>query len=410
MSNDRPHRPAGTAGAPTEPITPPQVASRDETPHEIPLRPGDRIGFYQIEERLGAGGMGVVYRARDTQLGRTVALKLLSSQLGREQDLLTRFRNEAQIQARLTGRHIVTLHTIVQSPSGLALVMEYVEGRTLARQLARHGPLAAGQALRIFDHALRGVAQAHRLGIIHGDLKPGNIFLGRDGEIKLMDFGVAQLIEGPNPAAAHTLFGTLRYMAPEQIEGRRADFRSDFYALGVSLYEAVTGRVPFNTEDPKTLLDAHLCETPPSPSSLVPELPPPLDAIIARGMARLPEQRYQSAEEMRLAIQNLRLELRPGSAPRPRRTIGTAGTGTSRGKLPTGPSAPPFTYVPPRPRGAMARTVGVPAEVTSKRKTARKRLSMLLLALILAVAYFAGFAPDRLVPAEWWARLGGLLR
>jgi len=410
MSNDRPHRPAETAGAPTEPVSHPPGSPRGREPVDVPLQSGDRIGFYQIEERLGAGGMGVVYRARDTQLGRTVALKLLSPQLGREQDLLARFRNEAQIQARLTGRNIVTLHTIVQSAAGLALVMEYVEGRTLARQLARHGALAIGQALRIFDHALRGVAQAHRLGIVHGDLKPGNIFLAGDGEIKLMDFGLAQLVEGRHPVSSQSLLGTLHYMPPEQIEGQRADFRSDLYALGVSLYEAVTGQVPFKAEDPTTLLQAHLHQTPPPPSSLNPGIPQKLEAVIEKAMARVPEQRYQTADEMRSAIQSLRRDLRPGGVP-PEWKTGWEGFRDRTKQPPRAPATAPFTYG--HSRVSDRKPVGAPGArtgTTRKRRIAPRLFFLLTLGLVLMLVYFGLLEPGDLNPQSWWARLTGAIR
>jgi serine/threonine-protein kinase len=271
----------------------------------LPVRPGDCLGDYRILAKLGEGGMGVVYKALDQTLRRTVALKLLSPQLISGREFLERFHAEARIQARLTGRNIVTLHSLFQAPPGLVLVMEYVEGETLADYLHRRGRLRLEQALRIFAQALRGVERAHRQGVIHCDLKPGNIFLTSEGEIKLMDFGLARLVGGDRIAAHGAVLGTLRYIAPEQIQRRKADPRSDLYALGISLYEAVAGRPPFDSASQRELLLAHLEQPAPPPSRFATDLPAALDAVVLRAIEKDPDRRYQSASEFRAALQVL---------------------------------------------------------------------------------------------------------
>jgi serine/threonine protein kinase len=277
-----------------------------DTPPET-LAPGTRLGRYLIIERLGGGGMGVVYKAQDTELHRTVALKVLPPQLCRHPEYLNRFRAEAQAQARLNSPYVILLYSLLELPAGEVLVLEYSEGQTLEQRLRSGGPLATDEAVRIFEQALRGVEHIHALGVVHRDLKPGNIFLTRDGRVKLMDFGVAKVMDQPDHSAQRTMVGTLLYISPEQINGHSTDFRSDVYTLGVSLFEAATGRLPFERRTDYALMHAHVQERPPRPKDLQRGVPPALEAVILKAIEKDPDRRFQSAAEFRRALLKLGL-------------------------------------------------------------------------------------------------------
>ncbi len=279
----------------------------DETPANDALPPGTRLGRYLIVERLGGGGMGVVYKAQDTELHRTVALKVLPPHLCRQPDYLSRFRAEAQAQARLNNPFVTQLYSLLELPAGEVLVLEYSEGQTLEQRLKSGGPLPPAEAVRIFDQALRAVEHIHDVGIVHRDLKPGNIFLTRDGRVKLMDFGVAKIMDQPDLSTQRTMVGTLLYIAPEQINGHTTDFRSDVYTLGVSLFEAVTGRLPFERRSDYALMHAHVQERPPSPKDFQRSIPPALEGVILKAIEKDPERRFQSVAEFRKTLIKLGL-------------------------------------------------------------------------------------------------------
>ena len=280
--------------------------STGETAAE-PLEPGSMIGRYLTLSRVGVGGMGVVYRAHDTELNRTVALKVLPPHLCKFHDYLQRFRTEAKAQARLNSPYVITLFEIMEHPAGEILVLEYVEGETLENRLRRHGPLAVSEAVKIFEQTLCGVEYIHQMGVVHRDLKPSNIFITRHGEIKLMDFGIARLLDNQDPSQKGTMVGTLLYMSPEQINGRETDSRSDIYTLGISLFEAVTGRLPFERRSDYALMHAHVLENPPSPKEFQRRLPPELEQVILKAIEKEPNRRYQSAKEFRANLMKLGL-------------------------------------------------------------------------------------------------------
>ncbi|OGI44751.1 MAG: hypothetical protein A2150_01600 [Candidatus Muproteobacteria bacterium RBG_16_64_11] len=266
------------------------------------INPGDTLGNYLILSKLGEGGMGMVYKAHDPTLDRMVALKVISPHLFRNQEYLDRFRVEAQAQARLNSPNIVTLHSMFQLPSWLVLVMEYVEGETLAQRLHNQGRLNFSNAVWIFEQVLLGVDRAHRMGVVHRDLKPGNIFITAGNEVKLMDFGVARMLDNKSLTLAGSMVGTLTYISPEQINGKEADFRSDIYTLGITLYEAVAGRPPFEYRTDFELMNAHLHDQPPRPSILQPDIAEDFEAMILRAIEKDPDSRYQTAREFRNAL------------------------------------------------------------------------------------------------------------
>ena len=259
--------------------------------------PGSMLGNYLIVNQIGAGGMGVVYKAVDTVLDRTVALKILPPHLLQNPDFLHRFRTEAYAQARLHHPNIVTLYSMLEIPAGFVLVMEYVEGQTLHQRIRSEGPIESSEALRIFEQALRGVVCAHQMGIVHRDLKPDNIFITHKQEVKIMDFGVAKIIDNKEPTRSRSMVGTLLYISPEQINGRDADFRSDIYTLGISLFEAVTGRLPFERTTDYGLMHAHMLENPPRPRHYKRDLPKELEKVILKAIEKEPNNRLQSAAE-----------------------------------------------------------------------------------------------------------------
>ncbi|MDA2938906.1 serine/threonine-protein kinase [Acidobacteria bacterium AH-259-A15] len=274
------------------------------------LASGTRLGPYEIITLLGAGGMGEVYRARDTRLDRTVAIKVLLSHLSDNPDLRQRFEREARTISRLNHPHICTLHDIGHHQGIDFLVMEYLEGETLADRLAK-GALPIDQALRYAVEIADALDKAHRQGVVHRDLKPGNIMLTETGA-KLLDFGLAKL--RPPPAAAAslsalpteeasltaegTILGTFQYMAPEQLEGKEADARTDIFAFGALLYETATGRKAFEGKSQASLIAAILERDPPPISSLQPLTPPALDHAVRRCLAKKPDERWQSANDL----------------------------------------------------------------------------------------------------------------
>jgi eukaryotic-like serine/threonine-protein kinase len=271
---------------------------------DAPLEPGARLDRYLILSRLGGGGMVTVYKARDTELDREVALKVLGRPYCHQPELLNRFRVEAQIQARLHSPHIVTLYSLLELPHAAVLVLECMEGDTLDHRLRKGGPLSEVEAVHIFDQALRGLAHVHEMGIIHRDLKPSNLFLTTGGQIKIIDFSVAKMPH-QDIYPLGTMVGTLLYISPEQVRGRPVDIRSDIYALGVSLYEAVTGRLPFVRTTDYGLMHAHVQDAPASPRELQPSLSPGLARVIMKAIEKDPKNRYRNAQEFRAALLRL---------------------------------------------------------------------------------------------------------
>ncbi len=292
----------------------------------MPLKPGTTLGPYQIEAPIGAGGMGEVYRARDTRLDRTVAIKVLPEHVAADPDLKQRFEREARTVAALNHPHICTLYDIggqvptdPSTGSGSTssrepvdfLVMEYLDGETLAQRV-RKGALPLDQALRVSIDIADALDKAHRQGIVHRDLKPGNIMLTRAGA-KLLDFGLAKFrapgMDGAREFSAATtqsepltergtILGTLPYMAPEQVEGKEADARTDIFAFGSVVYETVTGQRAFTGESHANLIAAILDHHPPALSTHQPSTPPALDLTVTRCLAKDPDERWQDARDL----------------------------------------------------------------------------------------------------------------
>jgi len=282
------------------------------------LATGTKLGPYEIQSPLGAGGMGEVYRARDTRLDRTVAVKILPSHLSENPEAKQRFEREARAISSLNHSSICTLYDVGHQSGVDYLVMEFLEGETLADRL-RKGPLAAEQLLKCGNEICEGLEKAHKTGVIHRDLKPGNIMLTKTGA-KLMDFGLAKTAtvetasassltmtsSGPAPGqpltAQGTVLGTFQYMAPEQVEGKEADARSDIFALGAVLYEVATGKRAFEGKTTASVIAAVLERNPPPISTLQPASPPALDRVVQTCLAKDPDERFQSVHDVRLQL------------------------------------------------------------------------------------------------------------
>jgi Tol biopolymer transport system component len=288
----------------------------------LSLQPGTRLGPYEIGEPLGAGGMGEVYRARDTRLDRTIAIKVLPAHLSSQPELRARLDREARTISSLNHPHICALHDIGSQDGVDFLVMEYLDGETLADRLSGKPGLPIDQALQIGMQIADALDKAHRQGVVHRDLKPGNIMIVRSGGpsgppiAKLLDFGLARQAQPaitsagqsmmPTNAqpitAAGTILGTLQYMAPEQLEGREADARTDIFAFGTVLYEMATGRRAFEAKSQVSLIAAIIDHDPPPVSSLVPVSPRLLDHVVRNCLAKDPEARWQSMTDVLLEL------------------------------------------------------------------------------------------------------------
>ncbi len=283
---------AGAAGA--DPLAVPSV--------------GDRVGPYRITSLAGAGGMGVVFQARDEQLDRAVALKLIAPEYARDPRFREMFLRESRAAASIEHPNVIPIYGADQDGDRLYIAMRFVEGESLAERIAQRGKLPPAQAAGILGQVATALEAAHRRGLLHRDVKPANIMVSDDdqGPVYLSDFGLAtRFVED---AAGGRWAGTLAYLAPEQIRGGALDARTDVYALGCVLFQTLTGRVPFPTRDERAAQVAHLTQAPPSASEITPGVPAGFDAVIARAMAKRPEDRFPSAAAFATALAALRFD------------------------------------------------------------------------------------------------------
>src|SRR5262245_21329717 len=283
-----------------------------------------KIGPYEILAAIGAGGMGEVYKARDTRLDRTVAIKVLSRQLSTTPDAKARFEREAKTIAALNHPHICTLYDVGEADGAGYLVMEYLEGESLARKLEKKA-LSVTEALRIAVEIADALDKAHRQKVTHRDIKPGNIMLTAGGA-KLLDFGLAKIAQESQPGpsslsalptnaaltAEGTILGTLQYMSPEQLEGLDADARTDIFSFGAVLYEMVTGHKAFNGKSQASLISAIMSGAPEPLAKLQPLTPPALERLVATCLAKKPDDRWQTATDLKRELVWI---LENGSAP-----------------------------------------------------------------------------------------------
>jgi Tol biopolymer transport system component len=301
---------------------------------------GTTLAHYRIVQPLGKGGMGEVFVAEDTKLHRKVALKVLPADVAIDPERRQRFEREAQAIAALNHPHIVTIHSVEQSGATHFLTMELVEGQTLAEIIPRHG-LPLDRILKTAIPLADAVAAAHQKGITHRDLKPANIMVAHDGRVKVLDFGLAKLKEEQplagglasmatgNITGEGKILGTVAYMSPEQAEGKAVDHRSDIFALGVLLYEMATGERPFKGDTSVSIISSIIKETPRSVTELNPTVPRELGRVIRRSLAKDPEDRYQSAKDVRNDLRELQQQLDSGelAAGAPAASIGRPARG-----------------------------------------------------------------------------------
>ncbi|HVE92375.1 MAG TPA: PASTA domain-containing protein [Actinomycetota bacterium] len=267
----------------------------------IPAVLADR---YELVRRVGTGGMADVYLARDTQLRRQVALKILHAQYAGDQSFIDRFRREAHAAANLQHPNIVQIYDWGREDDYHFIVMEFIEGTSLKDLIASKAPLAPKRAAKIAEQVLAALGVAHRSGLVHRDIKPGNILLTRDGEAHVTDFGIARAASGDTNTQTGTILGTAYYLSPEQAQGLPLDGRSDLYSLGVVLYEMTTGRRPFTGDSPVSIAMKHVRENADRPTKIRPGLPADLEAIILTAMAKSPEDRYSTAAQMRRDVES----------------------------------------------------------------------------------------------------------
>ncbi|MGB7228032.1 MAG: serine/threonine-protein kinase, partial [Candidatus Acidiferrales bacterium] len=278
------------------------------------LQSGTELGPYEILSPIGAGGMGEVYRARDTRLGRDVALKVLPEAFARDAERLRRFEQEARAASALNHPNILTTYDIGTHDGAPFIVTELLEGETLRERL-RNGPLPVRKTLDIDMQVAHGVAAAHEKGIIHRDLKPANIFLTNDGRAKILDFGLAKLTQQDNASSinetqsptrtsggdpqteAGVVLGTAGYMSPEQVRGKPADARSDIFALGTMFYEMLSGQRAFEKDSSADTMAAILKEEPPELSGEGKKIPPAVERVVRHCLEKNPAERFQSARD-----------------------------------------------------------------------------------------------------------------
>src|SRR5262245_45954108 len=282
----------------------------------MPLAPGSRLGPYEIIAPLGAGGMGEVYRARDPRLAREVAIKVLPASYAGDADRLRRFEQEARAAGGLNHPNVLSIHDIGIHEGAPFVVSELLEGETL-RERIESGDLTPRRAVEIAVQVARGLAAAHAKGIVHRDLKPENLFLTRDGHVKILDFGLAKLLqphaEGSpltslptTPAGTHpgVVMGTTGYMSPEQVRGAQSDHRSDIFSFGTVLHEMLTGRPPFRRDTAVETMSAILKEDPPEISGASRTVSPALSAVVRHCLEKRPEDRFQSARDLAFNLES----------------------------------------------------------------------------------------------------------
>ncbi len=285
-------------------------------------------GRYRVIAPLGQGGMATIYRALDTQLGREVALKLLRPEYLRDPDFSSRFRQEAQSAASLSHPNVVTVYDYGEDPSGPFIVMELVDGEDLATIMRRNGPLPPAQAARIAAAVARALAAAHGRGLVHRDVKPGNVLIGRDGRVKVVDFGIARAIAEAQMTLPGTTLGSVHYFSPEQARGEPATTASDIFALGIVLYEMLTGSRPWEGDSAASVALARLTGPVPDPLRIRAGLPPSVALVARTAMAQAPMDRYPSAGLMADALE----ATLPGSSVAPGGgTAGAAAGGAAAG-------------------------------------------------------------------------------
>lgn len=275
-----------------------QVTETLETPREELTSGITFAGRYRIIEELGRGGMGKVYKVHDTKIDEKIALKLIKPELAKDKKTIERFSNELKLARKIRHKNVCQMFDIGEDVETPFITMEYVAGEDLRSLIRRIGQLPIAKSITIAKEICAGLAEAHRLGVVHRDLKSDNIMIDRNGHVRIMDFGIARSLEAKKMTGMGVMIGTPEYMSPEQVEGKEADPRSDIYSLGIILYEMLTGRLPFDGETPFTIGVKHKNEIPKHPKKINPNLPDDLSCVILRCLEKSKENRYQNADEV----------------------------------------------------------------------------------------------------------------
>lgn len=265
---------------------------------------------YEVQSVLGAGGMGVVLKAQDRQLDEPVALKMLKAEVfAQDPAALERFKQELKLARRITHRNIVRTYDYAELDNYHAISMEYVKGITLKQLIRQRGMLPVKIGLQVAKQICSALDAAHEKGVVHRDIKPQNILLESTGDVKVMDFGIARVLDMKGMTIEGTIMGTPDYMSPEQAQGLDIDYRTDIYSTGIVLYEIFTGKLPFNADSALTVLNKHIREAPPKPTDLNPQIPAELEKIMLKCMAKNPDQRYRSIAQVHTALEEVSLLL-----------------------------------------------------------------------------------------------------
>ena len=301
---------------------------------------GTKLGKYDVQEEIGRGGMGAVYRAYDPTLGRRVAIKVLAPHLTWEQTFIERFVREAQAAAQIKHPNIVTIYDVGQEGNWHYFVMEHLEGRTLTEVIQRQGQIPAQQAVDILRQLAEALDYAHSRDLVHRDVKPSNAMIDAAGHATLNDFGIVQAAQGSRLTATGTMIGTLEYMSPEQMQGVRVGPRSDQYSLGVVAYEMLTGRVPFKAASTAALIHKVVYEAPPPLRTVRPDLPPAVEHVLSRVLAKDAEARYTSCLQLVEALEQAILGATVAAKRQARPAGGTQPATSNVARAPSTPRAP----------------------------------------------------------------------
>jgi serine/threonine protein kinase len=361
---------------------------------------GQNIGKYRVEDRVGRGGMGTVYRAIDETLHREVAIKVLNAELN-DPEIAKRFRAEAITVARLSHPGIATIYELFQHDGQWLMVMEFVRGETLERLVERMGALSPQRAAELCMQSLAALAHAHSMGVVHRDLKPANLMITETGSVKIMDFGIARVAGTEHLTSAGYMMGTPAYMAPEQVMGHEIDARADLYAMGVVFYRLTTSRLPFKGESPFAMAQSQVNDLPTPVGLMRTDLPPWVEQIVARALAKAPELRFQSAVEFHEAFARCLAGLAMTTTSMSVASAPTAVMTTPAQPMPTGTISSRFQTTPDAPTayaaqpdmaaptdsGAVRRAAPIPPQPKSTFNSAMPVvLGFAVVALILASA------------------------
>jgi serine/threonine protein kinase/predicted Zn-dependent protease len=289
-------------------LTPPKEVVHTktiETPAEELTTGSVFAGRYQIIEELGKGGMGQVYKATDSKINEKVALKLIKPEIAQDKKTLERFSHELKTARKISHKNVGRMYELMEDKSLHFITMEYVSGQDLKGLIRQSAPLSVSRTIKVTKQICEGLSEAHRMGVVHRDLKPSNIMIDRDGDIKIMDFGIARSLKEKGITGAGVMIGTPEYMSPEQVEAKEVDQRSDIYSLGILLYEMITGKLPFEADTPFAVGIKQKSENPQPPKELNPQIPDDLNQVILKCLEKEKSNRYQSAGEVRSGLEKI---------------------------------------------------------------------------------------------------------